>query len=361
MPVRHISINGFRNLKRLELDFDPEASFFAFVGANGQGKTNVMELIYLCALSKSFRTRKNEELIGFEADFCSIKLDTGEQTLEFIVTKTPPRKVLKVNGVKKTALEFIGHLKAVFFSPDDLAYMAMAPKLRRRYLDVLLSQMDQDYLDHLMRYESARKQRNALLRKIKEGAASVDQLHFWDGQLAEHGLSILMSREMLLSDLQPLLCSHYQAISHSDDQVKIFYETEFTELKTIETYLKALADQQGYDIISGKTHFGPHRDDLRFELNGNNMRSFSSRGEWRSMVLALKFAELELLERGGGQKPILLLDDVFSELDHQRQKYLIQAVKGYQSFITNTHHEFIEVLEGVKVVFGVERGVVRGC
>jgi len=361
MRISFIKIKGFRNLKPLELKLDKEKPVFAFFGANGHGKTNLLEAIYLCALSKSFRTRTNLDLINFDEDFCSIECSVDREApkiLEVIVTREPAQKILKVNDVKKSASDFIGLLKAVFFSPDDLSEMAFAPRLRRRYLDVLLSQLDHEYLDNLMKYQETIRNRNALLKKIREGEAKKEELDFWDNQIVEFGLSITQRRADLIVQLQTLLNDLYKSISQTEDDLGINYQSNIGEIKDSQDLLMKLTENIDRDIATGITQLGPHRDDLQFMINGHDMVYFASRGEWRSLVLALKFAEIQLIEEKTGEKPVLLLDDVFSELDEVRQKYLFEAIKNTQTFITTTHKGFLDGLDVDKVVYEVKSGTV---
>ncbi|MBU0727751.1 DNA replication/repair protein RecF, partial [Patescibacteria group bacterium] len=356
MRISYIKIKGFRNLKPLELRFDKEKDVFAFIGSNGHGKTNLLEAIYLCALSKSFRTRTNLDLVSFEEDFCSIECSVDREDakiVEIIVTREPSQKVLKVNGVKRSGSDFIGLLKAVFFSPDDLSEMAFAPRLRRRYLDVLLSQLDHEYLDKLMRYQESIKNRNALLKKIREGDSSKNELVFWDEQIADFGLYITNRRADLIIQLQTLVKSLYKSISQTEDDLQIIYQSNIGDIQDGHDLLMKITENIDRDIVSGTTQLGPHRDDLQFMINRHDMVYFASRGEWRSLVLALKFAEIQLIEEKTGEKPVLLLDDVFSELDEVRQKYLFEAIKGTQTFITTTHKEFLDGLDVDKVVYKV--------
>jgi len=358
MKLKSIKIKGFRNLKPLTLDFTGGNDIFAFVGANGQGKTNILEAIYLCSLSKSFRTRTHADLVGFEQDFSSVKCQTDDKEMEVIVTSKPFQKVLKINGVKKTASDFVGNLKAVFFSPDDLAYMAFSPKLRRRYIDVVLTQLDHVYLEELMRYNEACQQRNALLKRIREGKSGESELDFWEEQLAKFGSAITRRRVALIEKLQISLNRHYQEIAHSDAALEIIYQTE-VKGSTAPELQGLYKNSRSRDIVSGQTHLGPHRDDLEFHLNGHDMAQFSSRGEWRSLVLALKFSEIDLIKEETGENPVLLLDDVFSELDAERQKYLFEASGRSQTLITTTHQEFIEALPKKPRLFTVKAGHVE--
>lgn len=356
--IHQISITGFRNLQPLELHFVGGKQVFAFVGKNGQGKTNILEAIYLCSLSKSFRGKTNTDLIGFSEDFCRLQVETEEEKLEVIVTRNPLQKVLKVNGVKKSASEFIGSLKTVFFSPDDLAHMAFAPKLRRRYLDVFLTQLKSEYLLDLMRYEAVRTQRNALLKKIKEGSAHREELMFWDEQLAQWGIKLLEARTELIEEIQPLVQQHYQSISESKEEVTIIYQSEMDKGLDSKAYLAHLQKVRDRDIIAGKTQWGPHVDDLSFYLFGRDMNRFASRGEWRSLVLSLKFAEIDLIRRKTLKQPILLLDDVFSELDETRQKYLFKAIGDSQTFITTTHEVFFKELKNEVFIYRIQDGQI---
>ena len=360
MNIRNIKIRGFRNLKGVDLTFDQAVPIHAFVGPNGQGKTNILEAIYLCCLSKSFRTRTGTDLVGFEDDFSSVKIDLDETKLEVILTAKPAQKVLKVNGVKRSATEFIGHLKAVFFSPDDLAHMSFSPRLRRRYLDVVLSQLNQDYLIKLMEYGAAIRQRNALLKTIREKQAEVSELDFWDEKLAQLGATIVAKREKLISRLQTLVSLHYKEISKSDSEISIVYESEVRGVNGKEL-LEMYKKNRRRDLAVCQTHLGPHRDDLQFLLDGKDMAFFASRGEWRSLVLAMKFAEIDLIKEQTGEDPVLLLDDVFSELDAERQKFLFDAIGKSQTFITTTHKEFIEALPTAHTVYNVSAGAISSA
>lgn len=361
MRINQLKLTGFRNLKKLDLNMGEE-SVFAFVGPNGQGKTNLLEAIYLGALSKSFRSRVNADLVAFDEDFCRIEAGIenadGEKKLELIVTVRPPRKVLKINGVEKKASDFIGTLKAVFFSPDDMSTVSFAPRMRRRYLDVLLSQLDHDYLEDAISYQELVRQRNALLKKIKEGGAGGSELEFWDEKLAAYGWKMTEKRQSLISKLHPLILDQYRLIAKTNDELNIHYLPGAGTADSKEDFLKQIREGCDRDIASGSTQLGPHRDDLRFLLNGHDMAYFASRGEWRSLVLALKFAEISLIEEKTGEKPVLLLDDVFSELDETRQKYLMEAIRGTQTFLTTTHREFLEDMKIDAKIYRLERGMV---
>ncbi|MFC1729795.1 DNA replication/repair protein RecF [candidate division KSB1 bacterium] len=361
MRLKSLQINAFRNLKKVELSFDPDQSVFSLVGPNGQGKTNVLEAIFLLAISKSFRTRENEDLINFEWDYCAIKgvVEKGEDAteLDMVVTRQPLKKTLKVNGVQKKAVDYIGNLNVVFFSPDDIGMIHLAPGVRRRYLDLLLSQLDHEYLEDSLKYQHALKQRNSLLKQIINSGADESELDFWDDQLADFGLKIMNKRKMVVDELNDYASGFYKDVSDNDDDLKIEYFPKL-QLEDPESIKKTLGKNRSRDIAIGSTQLGPHRDDLIFLCNGHDMSSFASRGEWRSLVLTLKFAEIDLLKKKKGFYPILLLDDVFSELDENRQKYLFNMIKNTQTFITTTHSEFLDVIEGSNQIYKVKNGEI---
>lgn len=362
MKLKSLTLTGFRNLKKISLEFDPETKIFAFVGPNGQGKTNILEAIFLLAISKSFRTNNNWDLIEFNADFCSInaKIDRGdeESILDLIATREPPKKTLKINGLNKNAADYIGNFNVVFFSPEDIGMVHLSPSIRRRYIDLLLSQFDKSYLIDSINYQHAVKQRNSLLKQIADERAKSGELEFWDSKLAELGLRIIKKRSDVISEINKYASDFYKKVSGNHDELNIKYEPSIED-RGAENYLNFLASNHPRDIASGSTQAGPHRDDLAFFCNGHDMKSFASRGEWRSLVLTLKFAEIELLKEKSGFYPVLLLDDVFSELDEERQKVLFNILKNTQTFITTTHPEFLDVIGGEKKIFEVVGGEIN--
>lgn len=362
MKLKRLTLSGFRNLKKIDLLFDDSVNTFAFCGLNGQGKTNVLECIFLLAISKSFRTNENLDFISFDADFCRLSADyqKGDETnqLELIITREPARKVLKVNGVQKKALDFIGHLNVVFFSPDDIGMIHSSPSVRRRYLDLMLSQYDREYLKTSLDYQQAVKQRNSLLKLIEDGRAQRDELAFWDDRLVKTGTEIMKKRAAIIDELTILASIYYSDVSSNKDVLRLNYQPSI-DFNKVDRYSELLSNSLRKDLLSGSTQLGPHRDDLSFMCNEHDMKSFASRGEWRSLVLSLKLSEIELLRRRQGFNPILLLDDVFSELDDERQKVLFNMISGTQTFITTTHTDFLKVIEANKAIFNINGGLVQ--
>lgn len=362
MRVQSVHIQGFRNLGKVSLEFDPERNFVAFIGSNGQGKTNILESLFLLGISKSFRTTENEEMVGFDQDFFSVKGEIERKedrlTAEVIMIRKPLKKTLKANGGIKKASDFIGNLSVVFFSPDDLGMVHLSPSLRRRYLDLLLSQLDRDYLENALRYQSALKQRNSLLRQIGDGGAQEGELEFWDQELARNGAVLIGKRLEVIGRIGAFATPYYKEATGTGDALTLEYMPSGSATPDPEMLFGLFKKNHSRDIALGSTQSGPHRDDLRFLCNGHDLASFGSRGEWRSLILTLKFAEIELLKAKNGESPILLLDDVFSELDESRQKTLFNSIAGCQTFITTTHREFLDVIEADKQIFTVENGTV---
>ena len=362
MRIKSLKFNGFRNLHKANIEFDSETKIFAFVGPNGHGKTNVLEAIFLLSISKSFRTNNNWDLIEFKEDFCSLnaKIEIGDEELDLdlIATKEPPKKTLKINGVQKNAAEYIGNFNVVFFSPEDMGMVNLSPAIRRRYIDLFISQFDRDYLMGSLGYKQTVKQRNSLLKQISDEKAGEDELDFWDKKLAELGLKLIKKRADVIDEINKYASVFYKDVSGNQDELQIKYEPSIKECDTSK-YLEFLVNNRKRDIMNGSTQLGPHRDDLTFLCNNHDMKSFASRGEWRSLVLTLKFAEIELLKEKTGYYPILLLDDVFSELDDDRQKVLFNILKNTQTFITTTHREFLDVVDGEKKVFEVVDGKIK--
>lgn len=363
MYLKSLQLKGFRNLQSTQLIFPQTPdSLLVFVGPNGQGKTNTLEAIYLLAFSKSFHVVENHDLVGFLDDFCSIQGVLGglemDRILDVVILKNPPEKGLKVNGVFHKAVDFIGQLRVVFFSPDDLLMIQMEPRLRRRYLDLLLIQSDHDYLIQLMTYNALIRQRNALLRRIRDRKGPESDLEVWDDKLAEAGTLLIRKRLDMLQFMQEPLQTFYSTISHTSEKITVEYRS-FVAASTLsgDVYRDALFKVRSRDIEWGNTSLGPHRDDVIFSREGRLLSDFGSRGEQRSLVLALKLTEIQLLATGG-DTPILLLDDVFSELDEERQRYFFESTSGIQTFVTTTHVEFLNEVHRPQTLFNVQGGQI---
>lgn len=350
MQLKKLKLENFRNYKKLEIELDPAKNLNLFIGDNAQGKTNFLEAITVLSLAKSFRIPNHDALIMWNEDYARIVGDFDNTELEFFVSVLPKKqKNLKKNGVNVQVKEFIGQLNIVLFHPEDLNILYLSPSLRRQYLNTILSQTDPLYFDALVQYNRLLKHRNKTLFLITENRAKKDELNIWDEKLAEYGSYIYQKRLELVQFFNKPCADNYNKIANSNENVTLSYTCSFKNPHTEkEDYLDALQENRESDIAYQRTRKGIHRDDLEIYFNDHNVSNFASRGEMRTLVIALKLSEIEFIEAQTGKKPILLLDDVFSELDIHRQKFLLESIQNYQSFITTTHHDF-QVPEGSKV------------
>lgn len=306
------------------------------VGRNGVGKTNILEAIHVLLQGRSFRD-SDEELLRYEQEWWKVsgQLPGGERELRYQLGQPSPKQLL-VDGVSKGRFTYRHQLPVVLFEPDDLLMLHGGPGMRRHYLDSLLVKLLPAYRQTLAKYERALLQRNNLLKKELPLTALRDAVFVWDIALSEYGSEIIRQRSWLVGAFNTTLSGHYSAIANNQQPVTVHYthNASQTAQHTAE-YLSKTIDK---DALRGFTSIGPHRDDLQFMLNGKNVQQSASRGEIRTLVLALKAAELELLQQAHkGSTPLFLLDDVFSELDHERQQSLLTHTKHVQKIITATH------------------------
>ena len=375
MRVCSLSLTNFRNYRHLELSLPGGA--LLFVGENAQGKSNLLEALYLLATTRSVRATTDGELIHQGAGegeppvarlAASVERRSGPVELEIaIVGQTrgvpgapaggqgsPGRgpaalKRLRVNGVVRRASDVVGQLAAVLFTSQDIDLVGGPPVLRRRFLDITLSQIDRDYLRALQRYQRTMTQRNALLRRLQEGAAHPDELAFWDGEQAKEGGRIVAERARAVLELAALAAEAHRALTEGQEELTLAYKPQLgsdwdgaraasagvDELSA--AFLEALAANRRRDVAAGVSLLGPHRDDLLFVLDGQPAAAFASRGQQRTAALALRLAEARFLLARSGEHPVLLLDDVLSELDEKRRR-CVQGVAGDfdQVLITST-------------------------
>lgn len=353
MNIKSLKITNFRNWADFSLDFNHVT---ILIGKNGVGKTNIMEAVWLLSTGRSWRTRSDAETVNWQADLARVEAkikDDKAEKLNLVIQKNPTKehpqpKILKINDVRKRLLDLLGHLPAVLFSPETIQMLDGAPSLRRRFLDILLSQIDKKYALALLEYAKILKERNRLLFAIKIKKSKEDELEFWDEKLAVLSRFIIKKREEVINFFNKLLPAFYEDISGGKEHLKLKYKAS-VEIERIEEMMVA---NRFRDIETASTSYGPHRDDLQVLLNDKDITTFGSRGEYRSAVLALKMAELKYLEEKRGEKPILLLDDIFSELDKDRRLHLAKIVSHQQTIITTTDLDHIEkgLREKAKIV-----------
>lgn len=361
MKVNKIILRNIRNYINLSLDFAPGINIF--VGQNAQGKTNILESIYYGAMGRSHRTSVDNELIHWQQDHGSISIFFSRMNIEsslMIKLSNTQKKEITANHYAVKPRELIGLLNVVLFSPEDLMLIKGMPAMRRRFLDVEISQANPGYYQQLLKYNRTVLQRNNLLKKIRENKEKPDMLDAWDEQLAVSAGKIAVKRQEAVKKLAMLANLMHRKITANKENLTLAYhkhEIQETELgKLTEEYKRKLLQYRQNDVWRGSTSVGPHKDDLILTVNGINLRTFGSQGQQRTGVLSLKLAELEFIKSETGEYPILLLDDVMSELDAMRREHLLTFIKDrVQTVITATEEKYFPDWE-----FGKYFHVVNG-
>ena len=342
MHILSLRLHDFRSYRQVLLA--PPKGATVFVGENGAGKTNLLEAVHLCCLGRSHRTSNDKEMIreGQETAAVQVKVQREDGVDEVGVRLYAPtahkRKLLYING--KTASrtgELMGHATCVMFSPEDLDIVRGAPQGRRRFMDMLLSQCGKGYFYALQQYNSALKQRNALLHDIAKGASAAT-LSAWDEQLCAAAVPVVKARQYAAQALSQYAHGHYAHIGgRENEQFALSYQGNLCEsLRPAEDLHELLQKSRAEDIRRATTTVGPHRDDLLLTLSGRDMRAFASQGQMRTAVLSMRLAELDMLKNRSGESPLLLLDDVLSELDGGRRTRLLERISGVQTLLTCT-------------------------
>lgn len=363
MILRELKLTNFRNYGNIAVKWNPGVNMIR--GDNAQGKTNLLEAIAFLSTFNSFRRSSVQEMVKKERDFFLIRSDftssSADHTMNVAYSLDKKYKI-RLDGVdKKRASSLVGFLNTVVFSPDDLMLMKGRPEDRRRFLDGEIIQTAPECHTVFSRYQKALKQRNTLLKNASYSECRTI-LAAYDQQLAENGALILIRRKDILERLQPLVRLSHRRITGGSEELHLEYEggiSGFNEKKHTfdqwkDAFLEELKDHRTMDFQRGYTTFGPHRDDIRFFINGDDVRHFGSQGQQRTASLALKIGELELMKGQRGEYPLLLLDDVLSELDESRREALISVINGkVQTFVTDTGSEkiFDDAVE-----FRVEKG-----
>ena len=361
MELRSLSLLNYRNFASLELKVP--SGLVLFVGDNAQGKSNLLEAVYLLAIAKSYRVATDRELIAWRAaDRGELALVSGtvrrnDGQLEIIVgleydsrirVGGGVRKQIRVNGIPRRASEMVGLLNAVLFSADDLELVYGSPSVRRRYLDVMLCQVSRPYLRALQRYQHVVTQRNSLLRDMREGRAREAELEFWDHSLCTEGAYLLDARYQAVAFFAPHVGEMYGRLMGTDQEMTIEYVTTTPlpgppgQESARQAIAQSLVSSRRQERALAQTVVGPHRDDLRLAVAGVEMARSASRGQARLAALALRLAEGEFLSQQRGEPPVLLLDDIFSELDERRRTLVMEEVKKYpQTLVTTASAELL--------------------
>lgn len=340
MILTKLRLQNFRNYKKQEFEFSEKTTLV--VGPNTSGKTNLLEGIYLLATGKSFRAGLEQEMIKYDEDLARAKgriINKEITDLEIVLTRGEvlgekvAKKKYQVNGIGKRAMDFIGKLRAVYFGPEDLDLVTNSPTLRRKYLDSVLEQVDREYRRATLSYEKGLRQRNKLLERIRDEGASRSQLLFWNQLLIKNGDYLTQKREEFVEFVNSLQSSVFS--------FQLEYDKSIISPGRLEEYAKE-------EVAAGATLVGPHRDDFGFRVKereskrARDLSAYGSRGEQRLSILWLKLRELEFITFKKGERPILLLDDIFSELDQKHRKLVLEVIPKQQTIITTTDLHLVE-------------------
>ena len=336
MYIKEIELKDFRNYKELRTSFSKNVNIF--LGNNAQGKTNLLEGIYLNAMAKSFKTTKDKELIRFGEEFCKIKtiafFDDDEHSTEIVINKEG-KKGVKLDGVKiNRTSELLERIFIIIFSPEDLKIVKDEPEKRRKFIDRELCQIKPGYYNDLNNYKRVLKQRNTYL---KEEMIETSILDIWDHELARYGSKVIARRNEFIKRINEISKEIHKNISGGKENLELNYEPNISFSSELESdFYEIISSNRNDDIRNRTTGRGPHKDDLKISADGIDLRKYGSQGQQRTAALSLKLSEIKLIEEEMGEKPILLLDDVLSELDNDRQNFLIHSLGGNQLFITTT-------------------------
>ena len=345
MYIKSIKLNNFRNHeeKQFELSTGPNV----FYGDNAQGKTNILESIYFCSIGKSFRAKKDSELVmqGKEVAALEMEFVKGERTKKINTVITDKnKKQIKINDIKVNKIsELLGNILIVLFSPEDTEIVKGDPSNRRKFFDLLISQLKPSYMYQLQQYYKKLEQRNNLLKRGKISNIALE-LDIWDEKLVELDQIITQTRKEIVEEVEPIFQKYVSEFSRGKEKMKIRYKTQISD-----NILESIKQKRSQDIERGYTSIGIHRDDYKIEINGDPLENFGSQGQIKTAILSLKLAQKEVIEEKLNEKPIMLLDDVMSELDKSRREYILTKIQDCQIVITCTDIEDIKLEENTKV------------
>ena len=359
MIIEKLTLRNFRNYAETVLT--PHEGVNLFFGANGSGKTNLLEAVHYCALGKSHRITGDQSVVRIGESFavCGVSVLSGGVRRDIIVRLVPNEITKKVILLDQKQIrrfsDMMGCLQCVIFSPEDLGLIREGPSMRRRYLDMMISQVNRGYFIALQQYRAGLEQRNALLKNMRgnhrEGSGMLD---VFEQAMAGPAAAIVAERVRVVEMLSGLAAETYRGISGKDgEDFQASYHSAFRESENVEAdFIRIMRENREEDLRLGITSAGPHRDDLNLSLNRKNMKVYASQGQIRTAALSLKLAQMKALRKISGEPPVLLLDDVMSELDRERRMRLVREISGYQTFITCTDESDLE-LEGDRRIYHV--------
>lgn len=358
MIIKTLELADFRNYETLNIIFDKGTNIL--FGDNAQGKTNILEAIYISATTKSHKGSKDKEIIHFDKEEAHIRTYLEKEDVEYRVDmhlRKNKSKGIAIDGQKiKKAADLLGLLNVVFFSPEDLSIIKNGPAERRRFADIELCQLDSFYLYNLNNYNKIINQRNKLLKDMYFNQNLKETLNIWDSQLVSYGSKIIERREAFADQLCEIIGDIHKKLSGGKEDLIVKYEPDVR----IDDFESRMKENQEKDIRFKLTSTGPHRDDFSFIVNGIDIRKYGSQGQQRTAALSLKLSEIELVKKMTKDTPLLLLDDVLSELDSNRQNYLLNSIGDIQTIITCTGlDEFINNRFKINRVYNITNGIAE--
>lgn len=359
MIIESVDLQNYRNYEFLNMTFDNKINII--YGDNAQGKTNILESLYVCATSKSHRGSKDKDIIRFGNDEAHIKVMVKKHGMNYRIDmhlKKNKTKGIAVNGIPiRRAVELFGIINIIIFSPEDMNIIKNGPSERRRFMDMELSQLDKIYLSNLVNYNKVVVQRNKLLKQLQFSGDSrlVDMLDVWDMQLVRYGSEIIKRRMDFIDNINSIIRPVHSKLSGNKEILNLRY----IPCTTTDNFKDEVIRSRERDIKFKMTNVGPHKDDVAFFINDKDVRKYGSQGQQRTCALSLKLAEIELVKKVINDTPVLLLDDVLSELDANRQNFLLDSIGDIQTIITCTGlDEFVNNRFSINRIFKVVNGVV---
>ena len=358
MKIKSIELENYRNYDSALIEFDDNTNIF--FGDNAQGKTNILEAVFMAGTTKSHKGSRDSEIVMFGNQDAYIRAVFSKNDVDYKVNmqlRSSRRKSVSINGeaLKKTT-QLFGLINIVFFSPEDLSIIKSGPSERRRFMDLELCQLDKAYLYNLTNYNKIVNQRNKLLKSMDKKYDIRDTIDVWDEQLVFYGTEIIKRRRAFIEELNPVIDDIHKKLTGKNDILKVIYDCDSNE----EDYSQRISYSKEKDLKYKTTSVGPHRDDLKFAINDVDCRRFGSQGQQRTVALSLKLSEIELVKKSVNDTPILLLDDVLSELDSNRQNYLLSSIKEIQTLITCTGlDDFIKNRFTINKCFKVNEGIIN--
>lgn len=359
MVIESVDLKNYRNYEILNMNFNQQTNII--YGDNAQGKTNILESLYVCATSRSHKGSKDREMIQFGNEEAHIKMQVKKHDIHYRIDmhlKKNKTKGIAVNGIPiKRAVELFGIINIVFFSPEDLNIIKNGPSERRRFMDMELSQLDKIYLNNLVHYNKVVNQRNKLLKDLafQPTDDKFSTLDIWDLQLVKYGTEVIRGRIDFVREMNSIIGQIHSKLSGGKEKLEI----EYNPCVSMEQFFQTVTESRERDIRFKATGYGPHKDDISFYINGNDVRKYGSQGQQRTAALSLKLAEIVLVKKIIKDTPVLLLDDVLSELDSNRQQFLLDSIGGIQTIVTCTGlDEFVNNQFAVNKVFKVAGGKV---